>query len=74
MSAQPSSESTTATVSFRRLPLIRMVSPRKNCSSSIFFGDMYTIEESSELDSSTRSLFGDALPCKIAVERSLAKD
>ena len=29
------------------------------------------MEESSEVESSTRSLFGDAFPCNMAVERSL---
>ena len=59
-------------VSFRFLPLIITVSPRKSCNSSILDCDKDTTELSSPTESSTMSRFGFGLSFKIAVERSFS--
>lgn len=67
---QLSSDKTMHTVSFRRFPFSKTVSPRNNCSSSIFACERLTMELSSFVASSTRRRFGRSLRFKIAVAKS----
>ena len=70
-SSHVSSASTMQTVSLRFLPLMSTVSPRKSCSSSIFFGCSATTELSSLDASSTTRRLGDFLRSRMASDASL---
>lgn len=67
---QLSSDSTIQTVSLRRRPFSRTVSPRNNCNSSILACDSATTELSSFKASSTSNRFGRSLRFRIAVAKS----
>lgn len=67
---QLSTARTIQTVSLRRFPFSRTVSPLNSCSSSILAWERHTTELSSLVDSSTSSLLGRSFLRRMAVARS----